>query len=373
MPHALPRRAAALLTALSFAACSSSPATPGVDAAPADVPPADAAPAPDAPPTPDAPPAGDGGACEDFTGAYTLVGTCSVPGFSPFPTACITQTGCAAQIVVATGPTTGTAARNALTFTSMVSGIPLECTATRGAGGALAVRCAAGTIATCEATATPAAFPGATRFCCDLGAQDCGAGQRCTLIGVGTNNATVLTACVPAGALAEGAMCTRVDGRAGTDACGAGLACASYGRATAGDRVCSRVCRSSADCAGGASCLAVSDAPRGGVCVPRCEPLGTGCAAGTCRYFNAWGAEMRDTAPGVVTPSCHPTGAGAEGAACAASTDCGANLACARRTGADPFACRRVCDMAHPCPMGTACSGVMSATNPAAGGTCLPP
>jgi len=354
MPHTLPRRAAALLAALSLAACASSPATPGADAAP-----------------PDAPPAADGGACEDFTGAYTLTGTCSVPGFSPFPSACIAQTGCAARIVVTTGPTTGTVAGNQLTFTSMVSGIPLTCVATRGGDGALAVRCAAGSVASCEATAAPAAFPGATRWCCDAAAQDCGAGQRCNLVGVGGGNNTALTACIPAGVGADGAMCTRADGRLGADGCGVGLTCANYGQAAGGDRTCQRLCRSTADCMGGA-CIVVADAPRTGVCRARCEPLGTDCAAGTCRYLNSWPAESPDTAPALLATTCEPVGAAAEGAMCASSLDCDASLACARRTGADPFACRRICDMAHACPMGTTCTGMMSPTNPTAAGACLP-
>ncbi|MFO0604529.1 MAG: hypothetical protein U0324_15210 [Polyangiales bacterium] len=380
MALALPCRSASLLAALALAACSSSPAAPAPDAAVAEDAAPDAA-APDAPapdaaapdaPAPDAPPPTDGGACEDFTGAYTLVGTCSVPGFSPFPSACIAQTGCAAQIVVTTGPTAGTVVGNELRFTSMVSGIPLECTATRGAGGVLTVRCAAGTVASCDATATPAAFPGATRWCCDPGAQDCGAGQRCNFVGAGTNNGTALTACIPAGTLAEGAACTRTDGRLGADSCGAGLSCVNYGGAGASDRACSRTCRSNADCTGGASCIGVTDAPRGGVCRPRCTPLGTDCAAGTCRHLNAWPAEMRDTAPAVTATVCQPVGAGAEGAACMSSLECGANLTCARRTGADAFACRRICDMANPCPAGTTCTGAMSATNPSAAGACIP-
>lgn len=358
MPHSLTRGAAALLAALSLAACSSSPAPSDTDASTRDA-------------TPDAP-AGDGGACDDFTGAYTLVGTCSVAGFSPFPAACIAQTGCNAQIVVATGPTTGAVAGNTLTFTSMVSGIPLTCSATRGAGRALTVHCTAGGgAATCDAMGTPAEFPGATRWCCDLGAQDCGAGQRCNLVGAGTNNATALTACIPAGTLAEGATCTRTDGRFGADMCGVGLSCILSGQTAGLVRTCQRVCRSSADCMSGA-CLSASDAPRGGFCRGSCTPLGTDCGEGTCRYLNTWGAEMRDTAPAILATACQPVGVGMEGATCTSGGDCAANLNCARRTAADAFACRRICDVAHPCPTGTTCNGMMSATNPMASGSCLP-
>ncbi len=375
MTSPVSHRAASLLVALSLAACSSSPASNPADAA-ADAPAADAAvdaPAADAPAPSDGTPSGDSGACEDFSGAYTLTGTCSVPGFSPFPSACVAQTGCDAQIVVTTGPTTGTAAGNRLTFTSMVSGIPLSCEATRGAGGALTIHCeAGGGAASCDATGAPAAFPGATRWCCDPAAQDCGAGQRCNFAGAGMNNAVALTACMPAGMGAEGAACMRADGRLGADDCGVGLSCVNFGQATASQRTCQRLCRSSADCMGDAACVVVSDAPRGGICRPRCTILGSDCPMGTCRHATTWGATSPATAPAVLGTSCSPTGTGAEGAPCTSSLDCGANLTCARRSGADPFACRRICDMTHACPMGSTCSGAMDATNPTAAGACLP-
>lgn len=363
MLHALPRRAASLIAVLSLAACSSSPAAPGADAA-ADVVTPDAA-------ASDAPPAGDGGACADFSGAWSITGTCSVPGFSPFPSACITQTGCAAQIVVTTGPTPGTVVGNQLTFTSMVSGIALTCTATRSGEGTLQIRCEAGGLASCDAVAVRPTFPGATRWCCDVVAQDCGAGQRCNLVSTQPNDSTAISACVPAGTLTGGATCTREGGRLGADQCGAGLSCVNFGQAGTDDRTCQRLCRSSADCMGGV-CLNVSSAPRAGICQTRCEILGTDCAAGTCRYRTTWPAESPDTAPAVLMPSCQPVGTTMEGATCTLTTDCAATLTCARRAATDPYTCRRVCDATHPCPMGTTCNGTMSDTNPSASGACLP-
>jgi hypothetical protein len=372
MRHPLRSRASSLLLAASLAACSSAPAPVVADAGSSDATAADA-PAADAPAA-DAPAADAGaGACEDFSGAYTLTGTCSVPGFSPFPSACIAQTGCSARIVVTTGPTTGTVVGNRMTFTSMVSGIALSCVATRGGGGALSVVCDAGGLARCDAVSEVAAFPGAARFCCDPSAQDCGAGQRCNLVGAGPNNAVALTACVPEGAVASGDACVRADGRLGADQCARGLTCVNFGQAMVSQRACQPLCRSTADCTGGAACIVVSDAPRAGVCRAPCEVLGTNCPAGTCRHATSWGAADPATAPAVTATTCQPVGTAEENATCAANNDCAANLTCARRTGADPLTCRRICDATHPCPTGTACSGAATATDPVGAGACLPP
>ncbi len=337
--------------------CSSDPETP----------PTDAGTVADTPAATDTP-----GGCEDFTGAFALEGTCSVAGFRPFPAACVVQTGCTAVINVQTGPTTGTVVGNRLTFTSMVSGIGLECTATRGAGGALTVRCeAAGGIASCDATGTPVSFPGATRFCCNAGAQDCGAGLRCALVNNGTPNGAAVTACTPAGDTAAGAACTRANDRLGADTCGSGLLCANFGNATVSNRTCQRACSSTADCTGGAACVVGSDAPRAGVCVAPCTIQGTDCAQGSCRYLGTWGATDPATAPAILRPACLPDGPGAAGASCTFVNDCGPNLGCGRPSPGAPSVCATTCDATHPCAEGT-CNGAMSTSNPSASGYCFP-
>ncbi len=317
---------------------------------------------------------GDAGACEDFTGAYTITGTCSVPGFSPYRTACIVQTGCNANVTVETGPLTGTVMGNRLTFSSSVSGIPLICAVTRAGDGSLMVDCeAAGGAATCTATGARVTLPGATSFCCDVSAQTaCGAGNRCSPTSEGGRNVTLVTACVPAGTAAAGETCTRVDGRLGNDNCGAGLACVNYGQATSTERTCQRLCRSNADCPDGQGCIGIADAPRAGVCRPRCTILGNDCPAGTCRYLNAWGATDAATAPAIATPTCQPSGAGAEGDPCNGGFECGAGLNCSRPTATDSFACRRICDSTNACPAGFTCNGTASPTNPNASGSCFP-
>ncbi|MFO0624107.1 MAG: hypothetical protein U0325_00705 [Polyangiales bacterium] len=366
-----------LLTAL-LAACSSSSGAPDAattdaattDAAATDAPRAGDAPAAaDAPLTVDAPPAGDGGACADFSGGYTLTGTCSVPGFSPFPSACITQTGCAAQVTLDGVPVPGMASGNRLTFMTSVSGIPLTCTATRNADATLAVRCEAGSAASCDAVAAPSTFPGATRWCCNIAAQDCGAGQRCNIVGVGTNNATPMTACIPAGTTAADGACTRTDGRLGTDTCAAGLTCSNYGQATAASRTCGRVCGAAADCEVGEFCIIVSSTPRAGVCRPVCILSdSSGCAVGTCRYVTAARPGGGDP---VRVATCQPVGSAAEGMPCATNLDCAANLACARRNASDAFTCRPNCDASRPCAAGT-CTGMATEDNPLAAGVCFP-
>lgn len=304
--------------------------------------------------------AGDGGACADFSGGWALTGTCSVPGFSPFPVACITQTGCAATVVVSAGSLPGTIAGNTLTFGTSVSGIPLECTVTR-SGASLTASCvAAGGAATCTATGAPIEFPGATRFCCDVSAQDCGAGRRCNIISSTTTNNDLLTACVPSGAVADGAACARAGGRVGAEDCAQGLFCANYNNATAASRTCQRLCRSASDCRAGEGCVSVTDTPRTGVCLPPCTLNGTDCAAGTCRPVNTF----QSATTTAFVNGCFPVGAAAAGASCAQSPDCGANLAC--RGGV----CRAVCDATHACPMGQSCMAY-TGTNPAGSGTCM--
>lgn len=378
-PAVRPPAPATLLVAAISAACSASPSTPAdasVDVTPDVASPRDATTVDvvtaDAP-TADAPVARDGGACEDFTGGYTLTGTCSVPGFAPFPTACIAQTGCAARVLLDTGAVNGEVVGNRLTFQTSITSIPLVCTVTREAG-AVTVHCdAAGGAATCDAEAVTPTFPGATRWCCAAGAQDCASGARCNLVGVGASNTTSTTACVPAGALAEGATCTREGGRLGADQCAAGLTCVNSGQPAATQRICQRMCTTTAECRAGETCLIISSVPRGGVCRPSCTVLGSDCGGATCRYALGAPAGSDPTAALVSFPTCQPVGTATEGQACpGGSTDCAADLTCARRNGNEAFACRRICDSAHACPTGMTCSGEASATNPLAGGACLP-
>ena len=77
----------------------------------------------------------------------------------------------------------------------------------------LQIRCEAGGLASCDAVAVRPTFPGATRWCCDVVAQDCGAGQRCNLVSTQPNDSTAISACIPAGTLTRGATCMREGGR----------------------------------------------------------------------------------------------------------------------------------------------------------------
>lgn len=319
---------------------------------------------------------GDSGAggCEDFSGAYALQGSCSVPGFTVFPSACIAQTGCRAQVAVEGTSAEATVTGNQLSVTFMLSGIPLQCVLTRSAGAPMALRCeAAGGAASCEAQVSAATFPGATRFCCNPAAQDCGDGQRCNIVGIGATNATGITACVAAGTAADGAMCTRAEGRLGADSCERGLSCVNYGQATASSRTCQPLCGSASDCMNGGRCIPIATVPRAGICRPTCTPFAAdACAQGGCRYVNALAAGGDATSPLVRTAICTPAGSTAEGEACSSDNDCAPTLSCSRRSASDAFACRRICDSNNACPTGTTCSGTASASNPNAAGTCLP-
>lgn len=367
-PLHVPR--ASLVVAL-VAACSSSSPTPATDAAATDAPAVTDAPVvADTAPAGDARPAGDAGACVNFSGGYTLTGTCSVPGVVPFPSACITQTGCSAQINLEGTVVTGTVVGGRLTFMTSAAGVPLTCAVNRNADGSTAVRCeAAGGAASCEAVAAAPSFPGATRYCCNVSAQDCGAGQRCTVVGVGASNSIALTACVPAGTTPVGGACTRTDGRLGADTCAAGSSCVNFGQATASSRVCVRTCTRSSECADGEGCIVTAATPGAGVCRAGCLLSDAmGCAAGTCRYLSAF---LADGSATVRAPTCQPVGPATESMPCNTDVDCAAGLACARRTGADPFTCRPLCDRIQPCAAGT-CSGVASDANPVGAGVCFP-
>src|SRR5207247_2447953 len=87
---------------------------------------------------------------------------------------------------------------------------------------------------TCDAAGGRARVAGASRLCCDVGAEDCGEGQRCGVVSavlpsppasVGRgpfDQPQPVTACLSAGELAEGDACTQDDGTPGADQCGAG-------------------------------------------------------------------------------------------------------------------------------------------------------
>lgn len=351
-----------------ISACNPAPVTP------------DAATSPDASmadvamgPTADA--GNDAGAtgCSDLTGGWILAGTCSVAGFSPFPAATITQSECMADITVTSGTIRGSVVGNTLTFSTSVSSFPLECTATL-MGTSLRVNCsAAGGAATCEATGTRANVPGATRYGCDVFAQDCGAGQRCTPYAAGTSpGSNILNACVPAGALALDATCMREGGRLGADQCGAGLFCANFGQVSLDTRVCRPLCTQASHCGAGQVCVALTNAPRAGVCTPSCTLGGADCGAGTtCRSRTLWDAAP--TGAEDVTSfgtSCEPLGAAAAGAPCMVNADCGASLECSRRSGAEAFACRPSCSTSVACPSGFTCSAYSGGMNPGGNGAC---
>jgi hypothetical protein len=273
---------------------------------------------------------------------------------------------------VTSGTIRGAVVGNTLTFSTSVSSFPLECTATL-MGTSLRVNCsAAGGAATCEATGTRANVPGATRYGCDVFTQDCGAGQRCTPYAGTAPGGSLLNVCVPAGALARDASCTREGGRLGADQCGAGLFCSNFGQVSTDTRVCLPLCTQASQCGAGQGCVALPNAPRAGVCAPTCTLGGSDCRAGTtCRNRQLWdGAPTSEEDVTSFGASCEAMGTGAEGASCTVNSECGANLECSRRSGSEAFACRRSCSTLVACPSGFTCSAYPGGMNPGGSGAC---
>jgi hypothetical protein len=174
---------------------------------------------------------------------------------------------------------------------------------------------------------------GRSRRCVAAGACDvvrsagCGAGLKCDYRDGGR-------ACVPEGALAEGADCATLG-----DGCGRGLTCVVQPQADGGAQaVCSRFCRLASDCASAAeACLTtlllpgVLELPLVCASAPRsCDPLLQDCprAAEGCY-------------PSLDTPACFP--AGASDAGCQFTNDCAKGSTCAAASTGGPAACRALC------------------------------
>lgn len=313
---------------------------------------------------------GDGG-CSDFNGAFTNTGTCSVAEIVPFRTACVSQTGCSATVMVENGPAAGTVVGNVLTFQFDTPVGIARCNATLRAGGAVDTFCDVDDgFATCNGTAMRATEEGASRWCCSVrDPAACSMGEKCT--GLSADGSAIFTACRAAGTLTEGQSCTRSPDRAGHDECGPGLYCANYNNATTSTRTCQRLCAQNSDCRANESCISLTGTPRLGLCSPRCTYGGNDCAAGTCRIARSWPSATALASQAILQPYCVPIGTGAEWQPCRTIYDCEANLVCGSDT-SGVFQCRRPCTPTLACPMGSSCSSTMTtATNPLGAGVCL--
>lgn len=351
------------LVALGATACDSPPTSAPNDAA-VDAPSVDA-PAVDAVDVggPADVPAADTNTCVDFSGGYTPTGDCGEPTLGFGLSCCIAQTGCEARISLLGRTTTGTVEGDTLRFESaLTDGDTLSCTATM-AGRELRMSCTSGTGLTCEVTGRSDGVT-AGRYCCDLVAQDCGAGQRCALFANDRTNFSVVTACVPAGTGALGAPCTNAMRLGAEDGCGPGLQCTAH---TTPSATCQALCREDAHCGAGRTCVRTASEPASGLCVTTCAVGGSECVEGTtCR--GVAGAFLGDDQPRIHA-ACERTGPAVEGQVCA-SVACQAGLICANRNTPN-FRCRPACDMGHPCPAGQVCAP-LSGINPRRIGGCFP-
>ena len=291
--------------------------------------------------------------CVNVAGSWEWVGTCSAPGYRPDEHTCLTQTGCT---ISENGDWELSVAGNVATrrLTMSLDGTDGMQTITFNGDTTMSVtELTRPTRATCRFMGRRGSFPGATSYCCDVSRASCGAGQRCVQVQAHTNPALLTSACVPNGTIAPGAACTRTMDRTGTDQCQGNHGCVAVGQMSATNRVCTRLCSSVTGCGTGEVCRWNGQGPRTGVCLPRCELLGTACQTGTtCRPYDSWRTGNRQN----VDPVCDPAGPRTDGMPCNFSTECGVDLGC-RWWVASPV-CRRVCDDTHACPAGARCDFV---------------
>ncbi len=190
--------------------------------------------------------------------------------------------------------------------------------------------------------------------------------SKCTVI---FNGATFETECLaPTGTLAEGDTCVRdAEGNTGVghDPCAAGLFCSGIGLPIGPppERACRKFCDSNLNCTvANQECLSLDgDGALQGICVPTCTLFGTDCQAGmSCSIsINNNGADGMGT--------CRTDGIGMSGNTCDANTDCATNMNCIS-DGAGGGICAALCDAAHACPGGMACTAVSPLPNQ--GGFC---
>ncbi|MCA9514615.1 MAG: M28 family peptidase, partial [Myxococcales bacterium] len=197
---------------------------------------------------------------------------------------------------------------------------------------------------------------------CDLLAQDCDDGERCTLIA--TN---LPAACEPVhDGVALGGTCNHPSDLVGDDTCGPGLRCASWGLGGDGllpPEQCLSWCDAATDCGAGEACHVVDRLPDHGVCSPTCDPF----AVGGCGEFQVCATSHDMAHPGWAF-FCSPATAflGAEGGGCYLHEDCRDGLGC------HAGVCQPWCDADHPCPDDRACDPVMDGVSVPGLGTCAP-
>jgi Cys-rich repeat protein len=283
-------------------------------------------------------------------------------------TACVTEMNCQLSVFATDGMLVGPASGGSFqvhrtdqnsTCTGMLS------------GDALTEQCGTQGGARVDVTGTRTIVAGATRMCCDVHAQDCGAGMRCTLVSVTDDATLATTACVPAsGSMAQDAMCTRTPTTPGMamDDCATGQYCARIGQSSGGGRVCRPLCTADADCGAGQICHNAGTVPLAGWCLTQCDIFNPTCPGGL-------GCALQGNIP---TPNiadfstaCIALGSGQLGAACTVIADCASGLCFNFGTGSGSV-CAAPCDTMHPCAAGATCVTPSNASAVHPLGACQP-
>ena len=181
---------------------------------------------------------------------------------------------------------------------------------------------------------------------CDVIAQDCVAepATKCAYLA----DDDVQTCVEPSGAQQAYEACERPNGIAGDDTCAAGLFCAWFGqpKTSPQTRQCLAHCSAEASCDTSERCIQVGGSADSnfGVCAPACDPFGSDCVEDASCKLTEQVAEQSTF--GFV---CTLSGDVAEDEPCQFTEDCADGLSCWAG------ACRRTCDMDHPCPATAAC------------------
>lgn len=194
---------------------------------------------------------------------------------------------------------------------------------------------------------------------CNLTANDCPCGAKCSVIQTSPSPPKLEHACVALkGAKTKGEECTREE--PGIDDCGPGLRCTKEGA----DLKCRALCDKTSQCESDQFCVDMTyydtspDKLMLGLCKAKCDPFNptASCATGE-------ECDWAPTAEATVTTGCWPSmGSAPEGTPCENDPEtCGKGLACLGAPGQTEISCRAFCDKAHPCPSGRACLGAPGA------------
>lgn len=170
---------------------------------------------------------------------------------------------------------------------------------------------------------------------CELALPQCGcpSSEACYATPTGRS-------CLPPGSLGPGAACAMVS------QCMTGTGCRQL---SATVKLCSRYCKTDADCMGSGLCVIPADGDTM-QCSRVCDPImQTECVAGAACTLRT------DAADRDYTDCQARTGTFGQGAACMLDAQCLAGYECEPSTAGGELACHRVCTASSSCPAGTAC------------------